>query len=976
MPEPYDPNAMWVSLNSLDSNLFAVYPRLLAALLLQEEAARQPGDTSEAERLVLPSDREWRLSQYFFLVAMQKQLETSESDAEDESGPVGRSPRAAAEPPELWAPWSLVVEYRSPRAPAPVALTNTPGPAWDIAKVLKAGRLLCKPPLEVTFEDEQEMRVVYSLIYDVFRYKSILDQAINDIEFFGDFPQLLTHRNIVWLFVMELARRRWAARPKAEAARAGALLAEGGALFQLAEDSVWRQRVHFAAAIARIRIKNKAISLADLLPEHLREERISACVHKDSVTGWVNTFKATKLAALVRRLHELGFSYSASRQLCAGEYRFDRVCPRFITLRPPQNFSVGQMDLVKNGLIILQEREFCEGASTLCRLLRARSLQGAVAQSHASSPRCSAYLAAQLQELAQVRLYIIICSGSAARHWHVVASTLCRLLRARSLQGAVAQSHASSQRCSAYLAAQLQELAQVTARHRHVFSSTLRRLLRARSLQGAVAQSHASSPRCSAYLAAQLQELAQVLKAETPAAPAVPELGRLVVFGAGDKIDSYVLALREMGIQATAGAAATAGGAVQVVSDPVHCGSAAVAAALDGVVAALATPPNSYSAVTDPIDLVCGRGGDLAMLEVLTECEVDTEGKTRVSSILEEQKKTLKTLLSKPQIQVILYETHSALEAENQAQVSRAVAEANRLARERHQLLKRKHHTPKPRPETALSNTSTTLEEADTYRSEAEGLDSTAESLTQHSASPAGNPSPPGVRRQASTDTILTRSSFSRPGTTRARPIAPAPDVPRNPDVDLPDINVPDCDLFEVSQLPALGNGLDINLILERDGCFLGLIQRKEITRLDAKYMIRVAEERGLFGAGAPAPAPARRKPPAQHAPKRRRRKNSFEVERIAAPTHASLTRSGRRGSAPGEATEAEAVCARHLRRHAAAEAIACQLCACDAKHKRRRASTAAPAPAPPPSCRRRFPLVVHDISLQALHHQDLVYNA
>ncbi|KAG7305266.1 hypothetical protein JYU34_009311 [Plutella xylostella] len=799
---------------------------------------------------------------------LKKYIPQYECIAEDESGPVGRSPRAAAEPPELWAPWSLVVEYRSPRAPAPVALTNTPGPAWDIAKVLKAGRLLCKPPLEVTFEDEQEMRVVYSLIYDVFRYKSILDQAINDIEFFGDFPQLLTHRNIVWLFVMELARRRWAARPKAEAARAGALLAEGGALFQLAEDSVWRQRVHFAAAIARIRIKNKAISLADLLPEHLREERISACVHKDSVTGWVNTFKATKLAALVRRLHELGFSYSASRQLCAGEYRFDRVCPRFITLRPPQNFSVGQMDLVKNGLIILQEREFCEGASTLCRLLRARSLQGAVAQSHASSPRCSAYLAAQLQELAQV------------------------------------------------------------------------------------------------------------LKAETPAAPAVPELGRLVVFGAGDKIDSYVLALREMGIQATAGAAATAGGAVQVVSDPVHCGSAAVAAALDGVVAALATPPNSYSAVTDPIDLVCGRGGDLAMLEVLTECEVDTEGKTRVSSILEEQKKTLKTLLSKPQIQVILYETHSALEAENQAQVSRAVAEANRLARERHQLLKRKHHTPKPRPETALSNTSTTLEEADTYRSEAEGLDSTAESLTQHSASPAGNPSPPGVRRQASTDTILTRSSFSRPGTTRARPIAPAPDVPRNPDVDLPDINVPDCDLFEVSQLPALGNGLDINLILERDGCFLGLIQRKEITRLDAKYMIRVAEERGLFGAGAPAPAPARRKPPAQHAPKRRRRKNSFEVERIAAPTHASLTRSGRRGSAPGEATEAEAVCARHLRRHAAAEAIACQLCACDAKHKRRRASTAAPAPAPPPSCRRRFPLVVHDISLQALHHQDLVYNA
>lgn len=36
-------------------------------------------------------------------------------------------------------------------------------------QVLKAARLLCKPPLEVHFVDEQEMRCVYSLIYDVFR---------------------------------------------------------------------------------------------------------------------------------------------------------------------------------------------------------------------------------------------------------------------------------------------------------------------------------------------------------------------------------------------------------------------------------------------------------------------------------------------------------------------------------------------------------------------------------------------------------------------------------------------------------------------------------------------------------------------------------------------------------------------------------------------------------------------------------------
>ncbi|KAL0839386.1 hypothetical protein ABMA28_016115 [Loxostege sticticalis] len=668
MSEKYDSSALWVALSEYsDGNIFEVYPKLLAQLLVEEDAARQVGDTSEAEKLVLPSDKDWRLQQYFLLV-------------------------------------------------------------------LKAARLLCKPPLKVEFDDEQEMRCVYSLIYDVFRYKSILDQAIEDIEFFEDYPELVQHRHTVWLFLMELARRRWGARARSEIERAARLLNEAGHPFKDIENTIWEQRVHFAAAIARIRIKNKAFSLSDLLPAHLRDERMSTCGHKESVTGWVNTFKAKKVAALVKRLHELGYSYSNSRQLCAGEYRFDRVCPRFITLRPPEHVSIGQLDLVKNGVIVLQEREFCEGASTLCRALQANSLRGVVAQTHASSPRCSAYLAAQLRELAAV------------------------------------------------------------------------------------------------------------LKAKAPAAPATPELGKLVVFGAGDKVESYVCALRDLGIEASELPHSEA--PVCVLSDPVHCDTPVVTNALDGVVAVLATPPNSYSAVTDPIDLVCGRGGDLAMLEILTESEVDTNGKARVQSILEEQKKTLKTLLSKPQIQLILYETHSALEAENQAQVTRAVAEANRLARERHALLKKKHrdhhHSPKKEvAETIGTDSSTSLDNTTEHtgaRSDVEKDDDDDFSVSDASPKRPSSFSPPASRgRPPSGERVLKKQPDSevgsRPGTTKARPIPEMPGAdesyPRDPDKDSPDVFVPDSDLFEISKLPNLGNGLDINYILDRDGCYLGLIQRK-----------------------------------------------------------------------------------------------------------------------------------------------------
>lgn len=137
--------------------------------------------------------------------------------------------------------------------------------------------------------------------------------------------------------------------------------------------------------------------------------------------------------------------------------------------------------------------------------------------------------------------------------------------------------------------------------------------------------------------------------------------------------------------------------------------------------------------------------------------------------------------------------------------------------------------------------------------------------------------------------------------------------------------------------------------------------------------MIRVAEERGLFGSNAPPPPAARRKrPDASTTPRRRIGGNILlkvgtkgkisqcvevitvrkiitylssklmvypQVERVAAPTYASLSRSMRRGSAPAWLeTELPAsprrVCSRHARRQAAAAAVSAAACTCDARHR------------------------------------------
>jgi hypothetical protein len=69
---------------------------------------------------------------------------------------------------------------------------------------------------------------------------------------------------------------------------------------------------------------------------------------------------------------------------------------------------------------------------------------------------------------------------------------------------------------------------------------------------------------------------------------------------------------------------------------------------LETVVGVLATPPNTYSAVTDPVDLVCSRGGDLSILELLTEVEDWREKK--IDEILQEQRQTLRLSMSRPQV--------------------------------------------------------------------------------------------------------------------------------------------------------------------------------------------------------------------------------------------------------------------------------------------------------------------------------------
>lgn len=184
------------------------------------------------------------------------------------------------------------------------------------------------------------------------------------------------------------------------------------------------------------------------------------------------------------------------------------------------------------------------------------------------------------------------------------------------------------------------------------------RLLHYFEVEGDVVQTHVASPRSVAYLAALFYNNNRIK--------------RFIAFGAGTRLKEYRQFLQRLACDN-----------VKMYAEN-FCDIPMESPILENVVGIFVTPPNSYSGVTDPIDLICSRGGDLTMLEVLTESEMSDDGKQRVVQILKQQRESLRLSMSRPQVQFCLYETHSIVESENQAMVAKAVDYVNRCAHSKH----------------------------------------------------------------------------------------------------------------------------------------------------------------------------------------------------------------------------------------------------------------------------------------------------
>ncbi|CAH1971251.1 unnamed protein product [Acanthoscelides obtectus] len=622
-------------------------------------------------------------------------------------------------------PKQVICEALSDRVKKKPKRPSKPPITWTVSDIAKAGCLLCCPPKETSFEDEQEMRRVYSLIYDVFRYKYVLNQALSDVRFYKAFPNLVNSAPHVWLLLFDLYHRQFQGRIEADAALAAKLFPDIG--LTLVENALWTKRVKLAAAVARLRIKHNALELSEMLPEHLRNEKVIEFSKTNPVTCWVNCYKVNDTQQLCKDI-ESKFNLKMvvdSKELKEHTFVWDRHCPQIIGFHSSMRDKVAKSDFVKEHKLIVQDKSFCLGPATFYKLVVDLELTGSVIQSHVNSPRTTAYLATLLARNERIK--------------------------------------------------------------------------------------------------------------------------RLMAFSAGNRKNEYERYFKDLGMTN-----------VVIFSDRL-IDTPPDASYMEEVVAVFATPPNSYSAVVDPIDLVCSRGGDLSMLEVLTESGETKEAKQRVSNILDEQKKTLRFAMSRPQIQFVLYETHSALDVENTRMVEKAMTEINKVAKLHHAAL-----------QGSLFNTSQEEKDSNEINNNENGDKEKIE------------PNVIPLKEVVSSDSQLSESEKENSGSL------------------LDKVQVPDTDVFDTSSLPRLCPSQKCRNF-EKEGCYLALIQRKQVIRLDDKYMIQMAEHRGLFGSNTTTasqksksgrPLVKKKEQKQDTVEKPRKKLRDVEIDRIAAPTHTFLRHS------------------------------------------------------------------------------------
>ncbi|XP_076248966.1 uncharacterized protein LOC143188523 [Calliopsis andreniformis] len=412
-------------------SMFGGYARLFRIVLARWMGiCKQLGDEELqglTEELILPSNEDWRQGVYYRLVELQRECDAEllrkravgleaefatekelkstvleqEKKNEWECEPRVCSCRVRAKKRECRKEESSgsIISIRSIVGSMTEACVQ---PGWRVNDILLAARVLKSIPDRPTYSDEAEMRRVFGLVYDVFRYKKILIRALNDVGFWGRNSELKDQEKIVWLLLYDMQGRKFARRGEIADVEEREKAFEAAGLMDI-ENALLEAKTHLAASFSRLRIRGSALNLNELLPTRLRIiEGVVWGEEPAIASGWVNSKKFASKEEFLEEMSKLNMIFrenEETKELDEADYTFDTICPRVVNLHESARETLALSTLVRDHRFIFLERSLCLGAAALARAIRLSRLCGPIVLTHSLAPRHTGYLAELLDDI-------------------------------------------------------------------------------------------------------------------------------------------------------------------------------------------------------------------------------------------------------------------------------------------------------------------------------------------------------------------------------------------------------------------------------------------------------------------------------------------------------------------------------------------------------------------------------------------------
>ncbi|CAF1084711.1 unnamed protein product [Didymodactylos carnosus] len=217
---------------------------------------------------------------------------------------------------------------------------------------------------KIDYANEKEKRRTLKLAFSVLRYQKVVEDLLDETQFFSLFPDLKDEYSLVCTILYDYLSRKFQIRDDP----ADENEPNNNALITQIENSILQEKTRLAAALARNRIKAQALSIEELLPESLREVQQHGA--ELPVYCWVNLIKTDMNTVLqvFENDEQMTRVYNIN-DVQRKTFMVDFHCPNLLIFHYSQKHRISNHRLVKEGLLYLQDKSSCIAATTVTKLL-------------------------------------------------------------------------------------------------------------------------------------------------------------------------------------------------------------------------------------------------------------------------------------------------------------------------------------------------------------------------------------------------------------------------------------------------------------------------------------------------------------------------------------------------------------------------------------------------------------------------------